>query len=573
MTSAKQGAQMGSFSGFLKANGFVPNSSVLQEELPRVIAGVQRLIDAIAIRDCELSRGQKDFLLRAVASARGSEGCRALHDWTGPNEREENSSLGAFAYKLTKQAGWVCGLDIEALRAAEFDDALILETVLTIALGQMLCTLADALSPNLAHGLAAPASVGSPAPSEPSERLETKGPYLQPVPQPASDFPPYVFFREQFGFVPNLFKEQIRRPDVVEAEALTLAQILIPEDVLSRVEKERIILVISAANRNTYSVTLHCQILAALGERLEDSDQIVEDYHCAAILPGEVALLDEVRKLACCPAAPAGGFDPANLRAHGLGEPQILEAIATAAVANFLNTLQAGLGAVPDFPARRSLTQNKIDPHSGPSQPYSDAMPLDDPDAEVVGRVQGGDTGAFEELVRRHSGQVLGMLVGLLENMDDALDVTQEVFLKAFENLGRFEGRSKFSTWLTSIAINTGTELLRRRKPCESLDEDDEDEFRPLQIQSWADNPEQVLDASQRTALVRAGVLRLPEKYRVVVLLRDINQLSTEEAATALGLSIPAVKARLLRGRLMLRESLAPHFIRAEKSDPDAQLR
>lgn len=564
---------MGSFPGFLEAYGFVPNLSVVQEELPRVIEGVQRLIDAIAVRDCELSRGQKDFLLRVVASARGSEGCRALPAWTGPNEREEKPALRAFAYKLTKQAAWVCKPDIEALRAAGFDDALILETVLTIALGQLLCTLTDALSPNLAHGLATPASIGSPAVPEPAERLETKGPYLQPVLQPVSDFQAYAFFREQFGFVPNLFKEQMRRPDVVEAEAQTLAQILIPEDVLSRVQKERIILVISAANRNTYSVTPHSQILAALGETLEDSDQIVEDHHCAAISPGEVALLDEVRKLACCPAAPAAGFDPANLRAQGLGEPQILEAVAMAAVANFLNTLQAGLGPVPDFPARHSITQNKIDPRSSLSGPTSDATPPDDPDAEFVGRVRGGDTGAFEELVRRHSGQILGMLVGLLENMDDALDVTQEVFLKAFENLGRFEGRSKFSTWLTSIAINTGTELLRRRKPSASLDEDDEDEFRPLQIQSWADNPEQVLDASQRTALVRAGVLRLPEKYRVVVLLRDINQLSTEEAATALGLSIPAVKARLLRGRLMLRESLAPHFIRAEKGGPDAQLR
>jgi len=165
-------------------------------------------------------------------------------------------------------------------------------------------------------------------------------------------------------------------------------------------------------------------------------------------------------------------------------------------------------------------------------------------------------------------------LAGLLGNLDDARDLTQDVFLKAFENIRRFQRRSKFSTWLTSIAINTGTELLRQRRPSESLDQgEDGEEFRPRQIQSWADDPEQALAASQRTQLVREGVLRLPEKYRVVVLLRDINQLSTEEAAAALGLSVPALKARLLRGRLMLRESLAPHFIRAEKRSPDAQLR
>jgi len=169
---------------------------------------------------------------------------------------------------------------------------------------------------------------------------------------------------------------------------------------------------------------------------------------------------------------------------------------------------------------------------------------------------------------------VFGTLAGLLGNLDDARDLTQDVFLKAFENIGRFQGRSKFSTWLTSIAINTGTELLRQRKPSESLDQGEEgEEFRPRQIQSWADDPEQVLAASQRSQLVREGVLRLPEKYRVVVLLRDINQLSTEEAAAALGLSVPALKARLLRGRLMLRESLAPHFIPVEKRSTDAQLR
>ncbi len=150
--------------------------------------------------------------------------------------------------------------------------------------------------------------------------------------------------------------------------------------------------------------------------------------------------------------------------------------------------------------------------------------------------------------------------------MDDARDATQEVFLKAFEHIGRFEGRSKFSTWLTSIAINTGTQLLRQRRPSEPLGEvEDNEGFCPRQIQNWADNPEQLLAASQRNDLVREGVLRLPEKYRVAVLLRDINQLSTEEAAAALGLSIPALKSRLLRGRLMLRESLAPYFIRTGK--------
>src|SRR5258708_18641812 len=326
------------------------------------------------------------------------------------------------------------------------------------------------------------------------------------------------------------------RPDVVEAESQTLAQILMPEDLLSRVAKEHIILIISAANLNTYFVAVHSQILTTLGVRLEDSNQIVEDHRCAAISPAEVALLDEVRKLACCPTGLQAGFDPIPLQAHGFSEPQILEAIAMAAVTNFLNTLQAGLGAVRDFPPRRVFKGKDLYPSTSPSRLTSGATSSDDPVATAVARVQSGDTDAFEELVRRNSRRVFGTLAGLLGNLDDARDLTQDVFLKAFENIGRFQGRSKFSTWLTSIAINTGTELLRLRKPSESLDQGEEgDEFRPRQIQSWADDPEQVLAASQRTELVREGVLRLPEKYRVVVLLRDINQVSTEEAAAALG--------------------------------------
>src|SRR5439155_12897318 len=183
------------------------------------------------------------------------------------------------------------------------------------------------------------------------------------------------------------------------------------------------------------------------------------------------------------------------------------------------NTVQAGLGAVPDFPPRRVFTRKDLYPSSGPSRLISDATSPDDPDAAIVVRVQGGDTDAFEELVRRHSRRIFGTLAGLLGNLDDARDVTQDVFLKAYEHIGRFQGRSKFSTWLTSIAINTGTELLRQRKPSESLDGGEEDdEFRPRQIQSWADTPEKDLAATQRTEFVSEGMLRLPEKNRLLQL-------------------------------------------------------
>jgi RNA polymerase sigma-70 factor (ECF subfamily) len=157
----------------------------------------------------------------------------------------------------------------------------------------------------------------------------------------------------------------------------------------------------------------------------------------------------------------------------------------------------------------------------------------------------------------------------MLGNIDDARDSTQDVFLKAFQNIDKFQERSKFSTWITSIAVNTGTELLRKRRPTESLDETEEESgFRPRQIQSWVEGPELQLEKAQMNDLVRKGVLRLPEKYRVAILLRDINQLPTEDAAAALNLSVPALKARVLRGRLMLRESLAPHFTR-RRGDAD----
>ena len=135
--------------------------------------------------------------------------------------------------------------------------------------------------------------------------------------------------------------------------------------------------------------------------------------------------------------------------------------------------------------------------------------------------------------------------------------------MSAFKHIGGFQGRSKFSTWLVSIARNTALQRLRRGKDFESLDEgeyNEEGDFRPRQVRAWQDNPEQCYSKSEMRQLVEKGILALPANYRVVVMLRDIEQLSTDEVARQLGLSVPAVKTRLLRGRLMLREWLSPHF-------------
>jgi len=144
----------------------------------------------------------------------------------------------------------------------------------------------------------------------------------------------------------------------------------------------------------------------------------------------------------------------------------------------------------------------------------------------------------------------------------------QDTLLSAFKHIGGFEGRSKFSTWFVSIARNTALQRLRRGKLFESLDGDEYEEdrdFRPRQVRAWQDDPEQCCSKSEIKQLVEKGILALPPTYRVVVILRDIQQLSADEVARQLGLSVPAVKTRLLRGRLMLREWLSPYFTTSVK--------
>jgi len=187
----------------------------------------------------------------------------------------------------------------------------------------------------------------------------------------------------------------------------------------------------------------------------------------------------------------------------------------------------------------------------------------EDPDAGLIAQAQIGNLEAFEGLVRNHTRRVYRILMAILGNPEEAKDAMQDAFLSAFKHLAGFQGRSKFSTWLVSIAKNTALQRLRGRKNFESLDEstgETEEEFRPRQVRAWQDDPEQLYSVSERRQLVERGIMQLPAKYRVVLMMRDIEQLSTEETAENLGLSVPATKTRLLRARLMLREALSPHF-------------
>ena len=549
------------------AFGFIPELFRAQGVHPLVASTEACLFNAALLPEGRLTRPQKEGLLLAAARALGNEYRQSipLAQFSSSGDKESRA-LAEFAMQL---AG--CGLcfsatDVERLAHAGFDDEAILEAVVVTAIGQMLRTLAEGLHPSGQRNSAESVPESKPAPSH--DWQSPAGPYLRSLPQVLPDSASFPFLRDQLGFIPKLFRAQLSQPDLVAAEINFLEQIVHAEGPLTRIQKEEILLTVSASNLNTYGVALQRQLLDGLGVGTELSDQIANDLGSATISASEKALLQEVTKLSSSRSGAEARFQADLLEIHGFTKPQIVEAVAVAAFANFLNTLQFGLGVTPDFPPARVYTPKDLYPPPSDARPTSDRNQAPDPDAALVRQVQGGSLDVFEELVRRHSGRVFGTLVGIVGNMDDARDAMQDVFLKAFENIARFEGRAKFSTWLISIAINTGTDVLRRRKPTEPLGIADNDEdFRPRQVQEWADDPEQIFTAAQRNQLVREGILQLPEKYRVALILRDISQLSSEEAAAALGIGVPALKARVLRGRLMLRERLAPHFARDGERD------
>ena len=182
----------------------------------------------------------------------------------------------------------------------------------------------------------------------------------------------------------------------------------------------------------------------------------------------------------------------------------------------------------------------------------------------LVRAAKQGDDSSFEELVRRYERNVFRIAQHITQNREDAEDVVQEAFLKAYTNLARFQEQSKFYTWLVRIAVNEALMKLRRRKPerTVSLDEDikTEDDFVPREIADWSPNPEQQYNQAELREILSKTVQGLPPGFRTVFVLRDVEGLSTEETAEALDLSVPAVKSRLLRARLQLRERLGKYF-------------
>lgn len=178
--------------------------------------------------------------------------------------------------------------------------------------------------------------------------------------------------------------------------------------------------------------------------------------------------------------------------------------------------------------------------------------------------LKAGDRAAFARMVEAYSGAIYRLALKMLNNTQDAEDILQETFLKAYRHLDRFDGRSKLSTWLYRIAANEALMLIRKRRAeVISIDEpaeNSEGEQEPLQIVDWCCLPEEELMSSEGRAHLDQAIETLPHSLRVVFLLRDIEGLSTRETAEVLNLSETAVKTRLSRARLRLREELSAYY-------------
>ena len=194
-------------------------------------------------------------------------------------------------------------------------------------------------------------------------------------------------------------------------------------------------------------------------------------------------------------------------------------------------------------------------------------------DTFSVEALRAGDRAEYARLVEANSGAIYRLALKMLNNPQDAEDVLQETFLKAFRYLGSFDGRAKPSTWLYRIATNEALMLLRKRRVQEvSIDEPvdtTEGDQEPLQIVDWCCLPEEELMSSEARIHLDRAIDTLPHSLRVVFLLRDIEALSTRETADILELSETAVKTRLSRARLHLREELSAYYGEILKRQPN----
>ncbi len=196
-------------------------------------------------------------------------------------------------------------------------------------------------------------------------------------------------------------------------------------------------------------------------------------------------------------------------------------------------------------------------------------------DRELVARARGGDTGAFATLVERHQRQLYRLALRMMGNDADAEEVLQETFLNAYEKLGEFRGDAAFNSWIYRIAANLALMRLRRRRrapdgvaaqpegagelPAGPRFGSDGAYVEPPRS-DWSLRADDALANRELGSALEEAVANLPDDYRVVFLLKDVDGLSNEEIGASLGLSVPAVKSRLHRARLQLREKLGEYF-------------
>ena len=178
-------------------------------------------------------------------------------------------------------------------------------------------------------------------------------------------------------------------------------------------------------------------------------------------------------------------------------------------------------------------------------------------DEEVVARVLAGETGMFEVVMRRHNQRLYSVARAILRNDGEAEDVMQDAYVRAYEHLNQFAGRAKFSTWLTRIAVHEALARQRRGNRYQELEPMSEREGDPMdRFASLTPNPEQQASNSEIRRLLEEAVDSLPDNYRTVFMLRDIEEMSTTDTADVLQITEENVKVRLHRARVLLRKSL-----------------
>ncbi|MFB0562679.1 MAG: RNA polymerase sigma factor [Candidatus Lokiarchaeia archaeon] len=187
-------------------------------------------------------------------------------------------------------------------------------------------------------------------------------------------------------------------------------------------------------------------------------------------------------------------------------------------------------------------------------------------DEILVKTSQKGDYPSFEEIVKRYEKKIYNLAYRIMGNKEDASDVLQETFLQAFKKLASFKGKAKFSTWLYRIAVNICLMKKRKRKKMETVSLDipiltkKEDEIKRELRDDWSESPLATLENEEVKKNLSKAIDSLPEEYKTVFLLRGLNGLSNEEVANVLKISLPAVKSRLHRARLFLRDKLSQYF-------------